>query len=326
MAGVDEGGRALRSAEHAQDLTQRAAQERVLEAPQPSHSGPAQDSGAVSAFARELAARGAREADAAWQVVRRAPIHGGEDDGDGTAPPPPPPPPDPPGEARHLPLRQRAEAIGLDGLLAAARHSDLLATYQVQRAPDFVRALRRREFRVLSEALAPVAGEPRRGLLVLGAALAHRRPSSWRPFARWLAELPPSILDELPPHEVPLPGVPLRTVRRAYDPQLSLGWVTAADHDLPPAPPPPRWVRGLPLAPLQLASVALCAALDEELSDGETTGHGASAALTAAWAPHARRHPSLERWLIRLSAAALDREGLLRALAGLWAASGGDYR
>ncbi len=256
--------------------------------------------------------RSARKASVDW---------GGEDSPAAAAdpsdsPPPREDPPPPPAPFVRVRPRARAAWLDLDDALAAGEEHGILAGYQAELAGRLIPRLTSPAWAALVEAMS-LAQTPVARAFVLKALAAHRFPAELPSFAAGVRELGEDRAIRLLRARGPVPPAgpeaEPRELRLHYDPMEALFPSHPAIREGAPAEPwvLPRWLRGIPRAPLELAVVAVDQALSEDLRPSERTGDGASDALTAALAPHGETHPSLGRWLLNLCARAETRAGLV---------------
>lgn len=228
---------------------------------------------------------------------------------------PPPPGPAPAPIARIRP-RARVAWLDLEGALAAGAEAGILIGYQANLVARLIPRLTSPSWAALVEALA-VVSTPLTAAFVLKALAAHRYPAELPSFAAGVTELGDERALHLQKARGPRPAVDAnaepRDLRLHYDPMEALFPSHPVVREAAPVQPwiLPRWLRGVPRAPLDLAVVAVDQALTEDLRPGERTGDGASDALTAALSAHGETHPSLGRWLLNLSARAETRSGLI---------------
>lgn len=229
--------------------------------------------------------------------------------------------PDPSGGVRAVRPGARAGLLDLATLLAEAQEAGILAGYQVACVNKEVQRINHKDFDRLRRLLADQPSRLHQATLLKGLA-AHRHLDDLAAFGARIAELD---VDDVvkPQRQATAPDCPagldaIGPLRRHYDPISCL-----EGHDELPAPQAPtdealpRWLRGVPRQPLELAAVALHQALTGDLDAEEETRERASAALSRAWRPHGATHPGLERWLLRLAAQAESRQGLDDALLAL---------
>lgn len=210
----------------------------------------------------------------------------------------------------------RAGLLDLAALLAEAEEAGILFGYQMACVGHEVARLNHRDFDRLRRLLADQPSRMHQATLLKGLA-AHRHLDDLDAFSARIAEADEDSIvapqRDAPRAQHPADLETLGQLRRTYDPISCLEGHDATDAEQP-AEGLPRWLRGLPRQPVELALVALQQALTDDLDPDEPTDDGTSAALTRAWRPHGATHPGLERWLLRLAAEAEDEAGLRRAL------------
>ena len=211
----------------------------------------------------------------------------------------------------------RAGLLDLATLMAEAQEAGILAGYQIVCVHKEVQRLNHRDFDRLRRLLPDLPSRLHQATL-LKALAAHRHLDDLEGFAGRAAVL---SVDDLcqPQRDAVAPPCPggfeaLGALRRHYDPISCLEGFEEPAIQAADAPPLPRWLRGLPREPVELAAVALHQAISDDLHTEEETRDGASAALSKVWRPHGATHPGLERWLLRLAAQAETGEGLHVAL------------
>ena len=247
--------------------------------------------------------------------------HGGDDPEPASTDPGPPPPPTPAAPVAPAPVarnrpRARVTWLGLEEALAAGAQSGILIGYQADLVGKLVPVLTSPLWSALVEALSLVR-TPLAAAFVLKALAAHRYPPEFAHYAAGLTELGDERALHLQRARGPIPpldgSAEPRDLRLHYDPMEALFPGPAVIREAAPVQPwlLPRWLRGIPRAPLELAIVAVDQSLSEDLRPDERTGDGASDALTAALAAHGETHPSLGRWLLNLCARAETRSGLI---------------
>ncbi len=212
--------------------------------------------------------------------------------------------------------KARARHVALDDCLRAGAGAGILIGYQAELLHRVLPRLTSAAWLLLNEALAKVDTELA-AAFVLKALAAHRHAQQLPAFAEHVADLGDrkavAVHLEMGPVP-PLDGLEPRALRLHYDPieSLGAGSKSRVSEGFSVQPwPLPMWLRGIPRAPLEMATVAVDQALSNDLRPAERTSGGASDALTAALAPHAETHPSLGRWLLNLCARADSHSGLV---------------
>lgn len=236
--------------------------------------------------------------------------------------PDPPPAAPEPAEPPYERVRPEARAalVDLVGILAAGEDAGILAGYLLRAIEPALRRLNHRDFDRLRRALADAPGRLHQATL-LKALAAHRHLGDVEAFVGRIAPLDDEELAarQLAAGEPPSPSHEgtADALRLHFDPIACLDGCRAVRPG--PAQALPRWLRGVLRGPLDLAIVAVHQALTGDLDPEERTDQGASAALTRAWRPHAAKHPSLERLLLRLGAESESADDLRGALGTLLA-------
>jgi hypothetical protein len=217
--------------------------------------------------------------------------------------------------------RKRKNALELDALLIAARDAGILPRYMRHRAETAIERLTTRNFTRLFHALNLCGGLLAKAF-VLKALLAHRPCTVLVPFARILAsfgrdDLAAAAPGPDAPDEPPVDST-VGHIRLFWDPVAALGvdedWSRCL-HEEPVLEPwsVPRWLRGVPRAPLDISIVALEMAIQGVIEPKGTADGGAGDGLAEAFEAEGAAYPSLRRWLLSITARADDRDGLLAA-------------
>lgn len=209
--------------------------------------------------------------------------------------------------------KARVAWLGLDEVLMHAAEHDLLVGWAAELALARIPALPAADWLGLVEAFR-LCGTRTTAAAVLKALAGHTPGRALPPFAEHVAELGDAeVLVRLARRgPAPDPEAPTaRAIRMHHDPVAAL-----ADQPLPDEIEAtaewsvPRWLRGVPRVPVDFALLAVDMALTNDLRPGFATDGGATDPLTAALAPSGATHPSLQRWLLTLSARAESRSDL----------------
>jgi len=214
---------------------------------------------------------------------------------------------------------KRADHVELEALLALGVELGLLGEYQSSCVAPTLLRLNWQEFEQLQAALDLCEGSVER-IIVLKALAAHRATASLLHLAESLANRGEQALTTsataTSTAEARSGDLTTDELRLHYDPIAAL---TDDDRvrvtDVPNGEhwKVPLWLRGVPIAALEMAIVAVDQCLCGDLHPEQRPGQGADDLLTKALEHHGRQHPSLERWLLALCARADSRDGLLLA-------------
>lgn len=226
-----------------------------------------------------------------------------------------------PGEetAHRVRPKKRAEHVELQALLEQGVELGLLDEYRGCCVAPTLERLTWGEFAELQEALDLCETEVQR-IIILAALAAHRATAEMNGLAAYLVgRSDQDLLDRLSSRAgAAAPGeqTTIDELRLWYDPIAALaGEARATTNAATPAEAwsIPRWLRGVPTEPLEMAAVALDQSLCGDLHPDQPIADGADELLTRALEHHGKQHPSLQRWFLTLCARADSRETLLVA-------------